>query len=66
MAQCNLSKEWYHRVCEKIPAVASENLKKNGIVLFAVTDINSKNDKYMLPLTFSCPVVHSLLAAGFA
>ena len=31
--------------------------KKNGIVLFAVTDINSKNDKYMLSLTFSCPLL---------
>ena len=58
MAHCNQYKEWFHRVCEKIPAVAFENLrKKNGIVLFAVTDINSKNDKYMLSLTLSCPLV---------
>ena len=28
MAQCNQCKEWYHRVCEKIPAVAFENLRK--------------------------------------
>ena len=31
--------------------------EKNGIVLFAVTDINSKNDKYMLSLTLSCPLL---------
>ena len=31
--------------------------EKNGIVLFAVTDINSKNVKYILPLTLSCPLV---------
>ena len=31
--------------------------EKNGIALFAVTDINSKNDKYMLSLTLSCPLV---------
>ena len=51
MTQCNQCKEWFHRVCEKIPAVAFENIRKNGIALFAVTDINSKNDKYMLSLT---------------
>ena len=49
MAQCNQCKEWFHRVCEKIPAF--ENLQ------FAVTDINSKNDKYLLSLNFSCPLV---------
>ena len=58
MAQCNQYKEWFHRVCEKIPAVAFENLrKKHGIVLFAVTDISNKNDKYILPLTLSCQLV---------
>ena len=32
--------------------------EKNGIVLFVVTDINSKNDKYMLSfLTLSCSLV---------
>ena len=31
--------------------------EKNGIVLFAVTDINSKHDKYVLSLTLSCPLV---------
>ena len=28
MAQCNQCKEWFHRVCEKTPAVAFENLRK--------------------------------------
>ena len=49
MAQCNQCKEWFHRVCEKIPAF--ENLQ------FAVTDINSKNDKYLLSLNLSCSLV---------
>ena len=31
--------------------------EKNGMVLFAVTNINSKNDKYMLYLILSCPLV---------
>ena len=31
--------------------------EKSCIVLFAVTDINSKNDKYMLSLTLSCSLV---------
>ena len=31
--------------------------EKNGIAPFAVTDINCKNDKYMLSLTLSCPLV---------
>ena len=57
MAQCSQCREWYHRVCEKIPAAAFENLQKNGIVLFPVTDINSENDKCMLSLTLSFPLV---------
>ena len=28
VVQCNHSREWYHRVCEKMPAVAFENLRK--------------------------------------
>ena len=31
--------------------------EKNGIVVFVVTNINSKNDKYMLSLTLSCRLV---------
>ena len=37
MAQCKQCKEWYRRVCE------------SGIVLFAVTDINSKKDNPFIP-----------------
>ena len=28
LAKCNKGKEWFHRVCEKIPGVAFENLQK--------------------------------------
>ena len=28
IAQCNQCKEWYNRICEKIPAVAFELTKK--------------------------------------
>ena len=34
MTQCNQCKEWFHRVSEKIPAVAFENLQKRVLYCF--------------------------------